>query len=44
MLTLIVAAVDSIGRSDQKNFLIHDELTETYKAFLFFSELGRVVI
>ena len=40
MLTLIVPAVDSIGQSDKKNFLIHDELTDTNKALLFFSELG----
>ena len=44
LVTLIVAAVDSIGKSDKKNSLIHRELTETYKALLFFSELGRVVI
>ena len=40
MLTLIVPAVDSIGQSDKKNFLIHDELTDTNKALLFFSKLG----
>ena len=39
-LTLIVVAVDSIGRSDKKKFLIHGELRETNKALLFFSELG----
>ena len=40
MLTLVVAAVDSIARSDKGNFLIHGELTETNKALLFFSEWG----
>ena len=40
MLTLVVAAVDSITRSDKENFLIHGELTETNKAVLFFSEWG----
>ena len=28
----------------QKKFLTHSELTETNKALLFFSELGKVVI
>ena len=37
---MIEAAVDSIGRSDKKNFLIHGELREINKALLFFSELG----
>ena len=37
---MIVAAVDSTGRNDKKNFLIHGELTETNKALLFYSELG----
>ena len=40
MLTLIIATVDSIARSDKGNFLIHSELTETNKALLFFSEWG----
>ena len=30
----------NFARSDKENFLIHGELTETYKALLFFSELG----
>ena len=35
MLTLVVAAVDGIAKSDKGNFLIHGELTETNKALLF---------
>ena len=41
MLTLIVAAIDSIYKKQHKeNFLIHGELTETNKALIFFSKLG----
>ena len=42
MLTLVVAAVDGIAKSDKGNFLIHGELTETNKALLF-SQNGVVI-